>query len=353
MTSLLDMHVHAWDLAQITQVVHMADSCGYEAYTLLGLSAYRPSLIGNNSVCLLGKLTDPNRAYAFASLIHPLRHPEDALRQSREFMSAGYDGIKMLEGKPCCRKRTGMALYGDFYLPFLRYLEKEQIPILYHINDPDTFWDPDRCPSWARRSGWFWGNGEYLSKAEVEKEALEVLNRFPDLRVILAHFFFQSEDIDRAAMIMERYPGVSFDITPGWEMYGNFSRHPDEWRDFFRIYRRRILYGTDTYAPEWNGIVSGVRRFLETSDEFLDAELGLSLSDGDMAIRGIHLDTATLDDIYADNFRRFLPHAPKPVDLERAIEGILRLKQAEIQGTDGPSSYDDILREFRRFSAAG
>ena len=76
-------------------------------------------------------------------------------------------------------------------------------------------------------------------------ESLEVLERHPGLRVCFAHFFFLSAQLGRLADILERFPQVVTDLTPGIEMYENFSRTPEETRAFFERFHDRILYGTD------------------------------------------------------------------------------------------------------------
>ena len=50
----------------------------------------------------------------------------------------------------------------------------------------------------------------------------------------------------KAERVMEKYPNVCFDLTPGWEMYLGFSRDIDAWRDFFICHSDRILFGTDS-----------------------------------------------------------------------------------------------------------
>jgi hypothetical protein len=41
---------------------------------------------------------------------------------------------------------------------------------------------------------------------------------------------------------------VFFDLTPGAEMYFNFSSRLGEVRDFFLRYQDRLIYGTDIGA---------------------------------------------------------------------------------------------------------
>ncbi len=73
-----------------------------------------------------------------------------------------------------------------------------------------------------------------------------MLDKHPRLNATLAHFFFLSEYRDRVEEILEKYPNVKFDLTPGWEMYIAFSKDTEGWHDFFEKYSERILFGTDS-----------------------------------------------------------------------------------------------------------
>ncbi len=66
--------------------------------------------------------------------------------------------------------------------------------------------------------------------------------------MIFAHFFFLSAQLPRLAELFERFPNMHVDLTPGIEMYHNFSRNPQATRDFFLRYQERILFGTDIGA---------------------------------------------------------------------------------------------------------
>jgi len=110
---------------------------------------------------------------------------------------------------------------------------------------------------------------------------INVLQRHPDIKVVFAHFFFMSAQLERLGEYLDRYPNMCVDLTPGIEMYRNFSKNPEGARNFFRKYQDRILYGTDIGAkallatPD-EGIQKGeswsrinlVRSFLEKSGEF-------------------------------------------------------------------------------------
>ena len=104
----------------------------------------------------------------------------------------------------------------------------------------------------------------FPSKKQLYDEIFRVLDAHPRLRVSFAHFFFLSNFPDEAERVMETYPNVRFDMTPGVEMYYNFDKNLDRWHDFFTKYSDRILFGTDsgTVKPNNHELVELVRRKL-------------------------------------------------------------------------------------------
>jgi predicted TIM-barrel fold metal-dependent hydrolase len=190
----------------------------------------------------------------------------------------------------------------------LSYLESVDMPLLYHVNDPDEFWDWNKMPDWARKAGkkYFYGDGDYPPKRQIEDEAVDMLKKHPKLRVIFAHFFFTSGALERAQNYFETFPNLFYDITPGWEMYANFSGNYDECRQFFCDYSHRILFGSDTVSTDWRSTLGDMRRFLETRDEF---------SHGQYSCIGFALEGAVLRNIYQLNFRRYLKTEPRKMNL--------------------------------------
>ena len=259
------------------------------------------------------KIRNPSKAYVFGGLYYSApgarQGRADFAAQARRLLALGADGIKMIEGKPNARKMTGLALDSAVYASFYSFCEKNKVPVLFHVGDPEEFWDAKKAPDWAIKSGWFWGGGGYLSKERLYAETEGVLRKFPGLQVTFAHFFFLSADIARAARFLEKWPEAYFDITPGWEMYDNFTKRSDEWRDFFTRFAGRIVFGTDNNTSGWGAAPSGVeviekiRRFLETRERMFNGQ-------------GLGLPREALERIYRRNFVRGAGAKPKPVNRE-------------------------------------
>jgi hypothetical protein len=252
----------------------------------------------------------------------------------------GCDGIKMIEGKPDMRKMLAIPPFDSpAYAPYWQTLEESGLPLLWHVNDPEEFWDARLVPEWARGQGWFYGDGTFINNEAQYAEVLHVLERHPKLKVIFAHFFFLSAQLPRLADLLERFPNLYIDLTPGIEMYHNFSRDIQATREFFLKYQQRILLGTDIGAkallstPEM-GIEPGesalriglVRRFLETEGEFqLDSAGGFLFGKFEGPFQGLGLPEEVLRQIYGLNFERLAGSRPKTLDPQAIVAECERL----------------------------
>ncbi len=306
---IIDSHFHAF----------AGEDCGVFIKDLMlkaGLSAIGIASIPNalahsehfyNAEALKLKKEMPDKVYLFGALDYTdksyLEGKVDFSEQARNLFEAGADGMKMLEGKPNARKALGLPLCSAVFDPFYSYMERNSYPILMHVADPEEFWDPDKAPSIAKKHGWFWGDGTFPEKEQLYKEVDAILEKFPKLKITFAHFYFLSADINRASKFLDRWRNVSLDITPGSEMYDNFTRKSGEWREFFMNYQDRIIFGTDN-TPPLKGThkeqidccvknVARIREFLETDNEMLCG-------------RGLKLGSKVLVKIYSGNFMKLL-----------------------------------------------
>ena len=315
--NLIDAHVHVLSAQGIDRILAMPGECGLEALALMSLAQHGPEDADQNEILLRIKRRAPDTVYIFGAIEYhrPGRTPQDVdpLADARRLRAAGFDGMKMLEGKPTVRRSLGLALNDPRYDAYYAYLQNEAIPLLSHVGDPETFWDPAACPDWARAHGWFY-DASFPTLAQLYAETEDVLARFPRLRVIFAHFLFLSGDIGRADDFLRRHPCAHLDITPGSEMYFNFSRDVPAWQDFFTRHADRILFGTDNTdrgsdaAP---GDVSRVSERVQWMCRFLTATGEFPAFGG--RIRGLGLDPAVVARICAGNFRRLVGARPRPL----------------------------------------
>ena len=282
---LCDAHVHlsgAHDAAWDAQMVRgLMEHFGMERVALLGLpaSSHREEIdADNNARCLAVKRAlnaeRPDRfVYACAGLdlrFGGLDDPADLLAQARARAAEGYDGFKLLLGKPGIRRRFGLPIDGPALAPFLSFLEETGLPLTLHAGDPPDFWDPTRA---AAGETWAY-DASFPSLAQIRDEVEGALRAHPRLRLTLAHLFFLGDRPDEAARLLEAYPRLCFDLTPGGEMFAGMSRDPETWRGLFLRHRDRFLFGSDsddwhssedlsTYTWNFGFIVNLPRAFLE------------------------------------------------------------------------------------------
>lgn len=336
-----DVHIHVFRQEDAFDVIKMADELSYDQYNILSATSLGPRFAADNLLTAWLKIKEPYRCHGFAGFNYPetgAPEAEDLLKQAQDFHALGFDGIKMMDGKPGIRRKIGKPLDDPLYDPMFDYLEQQNWPVLYHVNDPIEFWTWDLMPEWAKAMGdrVFYGNGEYPSKDTIEAEAVHVVEKHPRLRIIFAHFFFIADDLDKAAGYFERFPNLMFDITPGWEMFESFANRYDESREFFRKYADRIIFGTDTISDHWRTTVGNLRRVMETDEYFVSFEENC---------HGLNLDEKTLRQIYIENYHKFLPAKPATMKVDEIIAYADRL--SDRIAVEAPAETPTILAEIK------
>jgi len=351
---LIDCHVHHRYTRLVPEVIALMERAGVEAINVV--STPDMECVNLNPQALEFKARYPRRVYVFGSLDYSELMAQGRLvsnlaDQVDLLQRLGCDGVKMVEGKPMARKLLPLPPFDEpEYEDFFTRLEDKGFPLLFHVADPEEFWDEALVPPAAKARGWFYGDPSYPTKEELYTEVGRVLERHPKLRVIFAHFYFLSADLSRAAMLLDTYPYVHLDICPGIEMYVNFSRQPEATRDFFLTYQDRIIYGTDTGSSTYREpkLNQGreiakywyMRMFLETEGPF---QVPSPFQQGDRrTFIGIELPGGILRKIYCDNFRRLVGDQPAPLNLSAAYDECQRL--ATISEKMGRRGAEEIRR---------
>jgi len=236
---------------------------------------------------------------------------------------------------------------------------------LIHVNDPEEFWDAQKAPKWAFERGWFYGDGSYINNEKQYVEMFEVLQNNPSLKVIFAHFFFMSAQLDRLAGILDQFPNMAIDLTPGIEMYYNFSQNLQKTYDFFMKYQDRILFGTDVGArallvdpaqgiqfDESQKRVYVIRQFLETTSEFHLDENGFLFGDSKVPLFGLGLPKSVLEKIYYKNFERMVSASPRKlnppeiVSFCAQVEKMIALQGSSQPGVPGDASVARFVKDY-------
>ena len=334
MTGIVDGHVHMGGMAEEKAMLMICEATGIERMTLVSIQD--PKAGTGLAGSLYMKARHPKVFYVFAGLNHAAKLFGERVRTPRlaeqveAFVQMGCDGLKMVEGKPTSRKQMNVPVTDPYFADYWARVEELGLPIVWHVNDPEEFWEPAKLPVWAREINWGYGPGD-VQKEQLYAEVDAVLGRHPKLRVIFAHFYFLSADLPRARRFLDEHPTVCFDLAPGIEMLYNLSRDPDASREFFVEYADRIVFGTDLSSRqtvEQGRFRAGiVYRWLESEDTYripagTDFLLG---APEDGLIRGLSLPADVLTRLYHGNFARLAGPEPRALNVGRVVEECERL----------------------------
>ena len=348
---IYDIHVHAGGGRGLQAFLEAGkkfidETVQASAVNLLVNKGNTPRRVGADVMSLALKTVDPRYTVygGFGYWMNSMPCDKQGLRaQLEELMDAGFDGLKMIEGKPTNRRNDpGSALDHPRYDGVGEMLQETGWHVINHVNDPEEFWDQEKCPAWANGgNGGYWDTEKFLSKERHYQENERWLERYPEMNITYAHAYFLSNFPDRMEALFEKFPNVTIDLTPGIEMFDGFTKQRDRWIPFFVKYQDRILFGTDNAVRPFDQVVGHdagysdriayMRRFLETDDQF--EAWGYKL-------HGFALPGNALNKIYSGNALR-LRGPVKPVIPEKALMYANRL-YAEVKDR---ADVDDISRQ--------
>lgn len=221
--------------------------------------------------------------------------------QAETLLDMGCDGFKLMFS-PDLTKYYGRSINDPYYDKMFTLFEERGTPINIHLADPEDFWGEGKTY-----------DSSFPTYEQLFADTFDMLDRHPRLRVTFAHFMFLSNQPKEAERVMEKYPNVNFDITPGVEMYYNFDKNLDFWIDFFKRYSHRILFGTDcnTVKKSTNQNLEMLvyRKLTEKKAPFTQI-----CYKRDFTVYGFDLDSKTVEDICYNNFFRFIGNEPVPVN---------------------------------------
>lgn len=362
---IIDGHVHYILDCEPEYFVSLLDRTGTDIANLAAISHGSRLSCAPEELAL--KAMYPGRFYVCGSIdpcIYSL--PEEEMgaalvSHATRSLAMGCDGIKLLEGKPQLRRAFPIPDFDrECWEPFWSYMEENSVPLLWHVNDPEEFWDKSKVPAWAANLGWEY-DSSYINNEEQYRQVLAVLARHPGLRVTFAHMFFMSAQLPRLSAIMDAYPNVRVDLTPGIEMYDNLSKTGEETRAFFKKYHDRIIYGTDigsrfvyTSVPKPFNELENLRRPEIVQHYLICDKPEIVGSDGnfvhdrpDFVMDCLGLKGERLDEVLSLNFLRFIGGEPKSVNIPLVLEECARLRtESESADTKGLDLAEKYLRKL-------
>ena len=308
------MHIQAWvndEYEFIDCFEGHRDGAGLASLNICGLpSPGRASV--NNVMLALYKLAHPNTYIhgGFDHIYYPITEdmPKglDLVSQHNDLMEIGFDGIKLIEGKPTVLKPIGSNLNHAALDRVYTEMEKQGTHIVFHIKDPDYFWKA------TGSDGNNYTDGTFPPYEEIERQAFELFERHPKLKATLAHFFFCGETPEVLEKLFAKYPNLCVDLTPGCEMYHSFEANHNFYKEFFKKYSKRILVGTDGTFP-W-----ATRTHvwcIEILYDFIATEKK-NMAFDDSILTGIGLSGEEKENILWRNFEERVGEKPKQINKE-------------------------------------
>ena len=331
---IIDTHLHleAWENEEFSDFT----KCFEKHREITGASAInictvptRQSNVCNNIMLAFYKLKNKNTFIhgGFEHIIRPVTEnmPKgmDLVTQYRELMEIGFDGIKLIEGKPICLKPLGNNLNHPAFDRLYSEMEKDGTHIVFHINDPHDCWDREKTTQEFIDKGWFYGDGTYLTFEETYNQAIQLLENHPNLKATLAHFFFCADTPESLEEIFKRYPNVCVDITPGCEMYHSFERNHDFYVEFFNKYSDRILVGTDGTFP-WatkchTWCLNILYEFIATDHK--------NMAFDDSILTGLNLQGEAKENILYKNYEKRVSKEPKEINTDALLRYINKYRE--------------------------
>ena len=320
MRTIIDSHMHIpkWGEKDfISAFDGYIESENIKAINLLSIPN-RQSNVCNNIILGFYKIARPN-TYLHGGIefievpIDNMPKDMDAVTQYHELMEIGFDGIKMLEGKPTEHKRIGKNLQHPELIKLYHEIERDGTQLIMHSNDPDEFWDLKRAPQWAVEHGWTYTDGTYASYEEIKEQTIKILEECPNLHLTLAHFFFLSKVPHEAEELFSKYPNLCLDLTPGGEMYVEFEKNYDYYKDFFYKYSDRLIFGTDrSYRCDQKY----AKWLFDMTTTFIGTDKDAKSFDNKI-LKGLGLPKEKVDQIFYANFESRAGKAPKPMNKEK------------------------------------
>ncbi len=325
-----DFHVHGGDVRRVSEIRKYMKSEGLVGLVLLSMplsgfpdGPHEP--VNLNPFVLESKRqlnsdidTSPE-VYAFGSLdnsnlLKGRRRDWDPAAQVEAMAEAGFDGLKLWEGKP--ELAAALVLMPDDrrLIDASRVAGKHGMPVLFHIGDPPEFWNKE--------------SGEYsLAGMEVPDfktlidSSARLCQAAPDTTFVFPHLLFLGGNLAEAAAFLKDSPNAMFDLAPGNYFYEPLNRNPEQAAEFFKSFRNRILFGTDAFffpldfkafsGESLPGNQKRYRRLLDflSSSKTVDNPYPL-VPEGQKTVQGLNLPESTLAPILQNNARRILPAKP-------------------------------------------
>ncbi|MHA1576764.1 MAG: hypothetical protein ACTSU3_05335 [Candidatus Thorarchaeota archaeon] len=232
--------------------------------------------------------------------------PKQSIKEVNTLKDEGYGLVKMhfapfwsdrlsdIEGVP--------AVDDDIFDVLFNALKDEEIPVLVHIGDPDTYFTTRYTDKKM-----YGTKEDHISEfeARLKKDAKPIFQA--------AHLCAQPEPhrLDNLARMFDEYPNLNVDTSSARWMARELGKDPQKTRKFIMKYSSRILFGTDCVARTmereyYEGRHSTQRLMWESSVErvplpFIDTD---TVNTGGTFIYGLDLPEKIVEEMYWSNAQK-------------------------------------------------
>lgn len=265
--------------------------------------------------------------YTYASFMHHFDDPEKYELLGKTMLEMGFDGFKSLDMHPRNRKKAGKGLNHPSFKLFFDNLEETETPMVCHVGDPAASWDVED----AKRRGLPLSriyDATFPTLQQLYDEMEDLFKMHPKAKIILAHFYFKSDNYDDLVRLLETYPAICLDFTPGSEMFRGFSKNMELWREFMIKYQDRLVLGSDLYGAGY-GISRHklVRAYFEGTEPF-------GIRDDEDIVIPMNLPDEVLEKIYSKNIIRLIGHEPNKINYKLACDYCKYVEENNIDELD-------------------
>ena len=302
----IDYHNHL-DAQDPSNVLRIMDECGLERVVNITMRT------GDAALQMIDKFhkAAPDRFATYGWMDWSDLHSTNFFRRTvdrlEELIDHGACGLKLWKdlGTTVRDKDGNLLRIDDERLaPLFDKAGELNIPIMFHIADPDAFFLPidnqnERHEELAAHPEWSF-HGSQFSKAELLAQRDRVFPRHPGTTFVGAHVAEHPEDLSYVSRLLDANPNLHVDISARCAELG---RQPYTAREFFLKYADRILFGSDL-IPDVN-MYRLYFRFLETRDEYFEYPSHASRQ-GRWNIYGLFLPDDVLRRVYRENALRLL-----------------------------------------------
>jgi predicted TIM-barrel fold metal-dependent hydrolase len=231
-----------------------------------------------------------------------------AARELEEAVRAGAQGLKIFKSLGLSvRDAQGqlVRLTDPRLAPLWQTAGELGVPVMIHVADPFAFFtsldaENERYYELQLHPDWHFYGDDYPPLQQLFEDRDALLEQFPGTNWIGAHIGSQSEDLDRASYLLDRFPNYYVDFSA---REAEIGRQPRRAYQFFLRYQDRIVFGIDSWPDR--AMYRSYFRTLETDDEYY--RYGGWPLQGLWCISGLHLPDAVLQKVYYQNALRLIP----------------------------------------------